>query len=119
MAGSPRKLVRNSYDIASRLTSLKVDNQERAGSVVYNSADQITSMKVGPAGVNQVTESYSYNNQTGLITGQKVEQGSARLLDLSYTYGRLNSKGLLNGKTGHVTKTTNKSRQQKEPRIRI
>ncbi len=39
IAGSPRKLITNTYDTASRLTSLKIDSQEVAGNIVYNAAD--------------------------------------------------------------------------------
>ncbi|MGI8541891.1 MAG: RHS repeat domain-containing protein, partial [Aridibacter sp.] len=107
LAGSPRKLVNHSYDVASRVLSLKVDGQEQAGNIVFDASSQTTSIKIGPTGTNQVTETYAYDDQTGLLTNQKVLQGSSALLDLSYDYQRLNSNGSLNGKTGHLTKITN------------
>ena len=104
IAGSPRKLITNTYDTASRLTSLKIDSQEVAGNIVYNAADQTTSIKIGAAGANQITENYTFDQQTGLLTNQKVQKSGQTLLDLSYDYNRNNSIGTLNGKTGHLTK---------------
>ncbi len=107
MSGNPRKIVKYTYDIASRLNNITIGGQQQAGNIAYNPSDQITSMKVGPTGANQISETYAYNDKTGLITNQKVEKGGLKLLDLSYDYQRLNSKGTLNGKTGHLTKITN------------
>ncbi|MGH9947876.1 MAG: hypothetical protein ACRD6X_11825 [Pyrinomonadaceae bacterium] len=61
-------------------------------------------MKVGTAGTNQVTEDYTFDPQTGLLTNQKAIRNSQSLLDLSYEYNRNGSAGSLNGKTGHLTK---------------
>ncbi len=107
MAGSPRKLIQPTYDTASRLTTLKVDGQQQAGDIVYNSSDQTESIKIGTAGNNQVTESYQYDNLNGLLTNQKVQRNGTTLLDLSYDYARNNSVGNLSGKTGHLTKIVN------------
>ena len=107
LTGSPRKLIQNYFDVASRLTILKVDNTEVAGNIVYNSSDQTESIKIGTAGANQVTENYTYDNLTGLLTNQKVQKSGQTLLDLSYDYNRNNSVGNLNGKTGHLTKIIN------------
>ena len=41
IAGSPRKLITNTYDTASRLTSLKIDSQEVAGNIVYRTCLQL------------------------------------------------------------------------------
>lgn len=107
LAGDPRKIIKHSYDVASRLSSLKVDGTEVAGNIVYNAADQTTSIKIGAAGANQVTENYTFDLQTGLLTNQKVQKSGQTLLDLSYDYNRNNSLGNLNGKTGHLTKIIN------------
>lgn len=107
MIGSPRKIVKHSYDVASHLSSLKVDGTEVAGNIAYNAADQMTSIKVGSVGTNQVTESYTFDQQTGLLTNQKVQNSSQTLLDLSYDYNRNNAVGSANGKTGHLTKIVN------------
>jgi hypothetical protein len=64
LAGSPRRLIQNSYDTASRLTSLKVNGAEQAGDIIYNAADETTSIKIGGAGANQVTENYTFDPQT-------------------------------------------------------
>ncbi len=107
LTGSPRKLVQPTYDTASRLSILKVDGQQQAGDIIYNAADQTTSINIGTAGTNQVNENYSFDSQTGLLTNQKARRGGQILLDLSYDYGRNNSIGNLNGKTGHLSKITN------------
>lgn len=107
MTGSPRRLVKNAYDSASRLISLKVNGTEQAGNIVYNAADQTTQIKIGAAGANQVTEDYTFDPQTGLLTNQKAQKGTTTLLDLSYEYDRKGSVGTKNGKTGHLSKIVN------------
>lgn len=107
IGGSPRKIVEQSYDSASRLSTLKYGGQQQAGDIVYNAADQTTSINIGAAGANQVNENYTFDPQTGLLTNQKVQRGAQTLLDLSYDYQRNNSVGALNGKTGHLTKILN------------
>lgn len=107
IAGSPRKLLQNEFDTASRLKTLKVDGAQQAGDIVYNAADQTTSVKIGTATANQITEEYTFDQQTGMLTRQKaIRNGTTTLLDLSYDYSRNNSVGNLNGKTGHLTKIT-------------
>ena len=96
-----------SYDTASGLTSLTVGGQQQAGNIVYNASDQTTSIKIGASGTKQVTENYSFDQQTGLLTNQKAIRGVSTLFDLSYEYNRGNSAGSLNGKTGHQTKIIN------------
>jgi RHS repeat-associated protein len=107
LPNNPRKLIQNSYDVASRLSSFKVDGTEIAGNIVYNASDQTTSIKIGAAGANQVTETYTFDPQTGLLTNQKVQQSNQTLLDLSYDYNRNNAVGSLTGKTGYLTKIIN------------
>jgi len=107
MAGNPRRLVQNTYDISGRLSGLSVDGQQRASDLVYNANDDLTSIKVGTAGTNQMTESYTYDPQTGFLTNQKVQKTGQTLLDLSYDYARNNSVGTGTGKTGHLTKVIN------------
>lgn len=108
LAGDPRKVVAHTYDTASRLSGMTIGGQAAASDIVYNAADQTTQMKVGTAGTNQVTEDYTFDPQTGLLTNQKAtKNGSTTLLDLTYQYNRGNSAGSLNGKTGHLTKIVN------------
>ncbi|HYY58360.1 MAG TPA: hypothetical protein VE842_13585, partial [Pyrinomonadaceae bacterium] len=47
MTGSPRKLVHHDFDVASRLSTLKVDGAIYASQLVYNPSSQTTSLKVG------------------------------------------------------------------------
>lgn len=109
LAGSPRKLTENLYDAANRLSSFKVDSQEVAGTIAYNAASQITSIKIGPSGTNQVTENYTFDAQTGLLTNQQAIKNGSTLLNLTYDYARNNSAGNTNTswKTGAVTKILN------------
>ena len=86
---------------------MTVGGQTAASDIVYNASDQTTQMKVGAAGANQVTEEYTFDAQTGLLTNQKAIRNSQQLLNLSYEYNRLGSAGSLNGKTGHLTKIVN------------
>jgi hypothetical protein len=46
LAGSPRKIIEPTYDVASRLSSLKVDSVVQAGDIVYSSSDQTESKLV-------------------------------------------------------------------------
>jgi len=107
VAGSPRKVVHHDFDAASRLSGLTVNNVSHASEIGYNASSQTTSLKVGAAGANQMTESYAYDPLTGLLAGQKVFRGTDtaenRRLDLSYDYLR---EGTAGGRTGHLTKVT-------------
>lgn len=63
-----------------------------------------------------MTEQYTFDPQTGLLTNQKAIRNSTELLNLSYEYNRGGSVGSLSGKTGHLTKiidnlNTNKNRE--------
>jgi RHS repeat-associated protein len=111
ISGSPRKIIEPTYDVASRLSSLKVNSVVQAGDIVYNSSDQTESIKIGVAGANQVTEQYTYDSLSGLLTNQKAIKNfgatnQQSLLDLNYDYAKNNSVGTGTGKTGHLTKTT-------------
>lgn len=103
MSGSPRKLIHHDFDIASRLSGLKVDNIDHASQIVYNASSQTTQLKVGVSGANQITENYGYNAQTGLLESQTVIRGaSTTLLNLGYDYAGANGK-----RTGQLTKILN------------
>jgi RHS repeat-associated protein len=104
MANTPRKLVQHDYDEASRLKGLKVDGVDYASQLVYNAANQVTSLKVGGAGALQVTESATYDPATGLLVRQQVLRSGATLLDLGYNYLR---PGTSSGRTGQLTQLTN------------
>jgi RHS repeat-associated protein len=116
MAGSPRKTVNPSYDNASRLTQMNVNGQIQMSEIVYNPLSQVTQLKTGAATGNADIEQYSYDAQTGLLTNQKVikQNTSQTLLDLSYNYSRLSSKGSLNGKTGQLTNIVNNLDRNKD-----
>lgn len=118
--GGGRKIVAHTYDSASRLTTLKYGTAtsmtDQAGNIDYNASDQTTEIKIGEAGANQVTENYTFDPTTGLLTNQKASRNGTDLLNLSYEYNRNNSVGNLNGKTGHLTKivdnlNSNKNRE--------
>lgn len=77
-----RKVVKPGYDVAGRVSELKVDDLTYASQARYNSASQLTSMVLG----NSVSESYSYNSKSGLLTSQQIRRGDTTLLGLTYGY---------------------------------
>ena len=95
---NPRKAVEQSYDVASRISSLTFDSQTQASNISYNAASQTTSLAIG-TGTNQVNENYGYHAQTGLLESQTITRNGATLLNLSYDYAGANSK-----RTGQLTK---------------
>ena len=102
-----RKVVHHDYDTAGRVSELTVDSVKHASQFTYNAASQLKSLLVGPDGPNQITETYAYSDQTGLLDGQTVvrgagTQGAAVLLDLTYGYADANGK-----RTGQLTKVLN------------
>jgi RHS repeat-associated protein len=103
VTGTPRKLVQHDYDVASRVSGLKVDGADYASQIVYNAASQTTSVKVG-TGTNQTTEIYDYDPVTLLLNRQRVQLGTATLLDLNYGYLR---PGTSAGRTGQLTTVVN------------
>lgn len=111
--GGTRKIVAHTYDTASRLTGMTYGGQQAASDIVYNASDQTTQIKIGPVNPNQVTENYTFDAQTGLLTNQNATMNGNPLLNLSYEYNRGNSAGSLNGKTGHLTKIINNLDTQK------
>jgi RHS repeat-associated protein len=107
-AGEIRKKVEPTYDVASRIESLKFGGATYASEPVYNAASQRTSLKVG----DQMYENYEYDPKTGLLTNQKVKRGTTEtLLDLKYNY-TLNNDANNNGpKTGQLTGMTDLKNQ--------
>ncbi len=114
MSGNPRKTVNVSYDQTSRLKDLKVNNSLQMDQISYNDFGQATSIRIGGGGSNPLTEQYSFDANTGLMTNQKVKRGATSLMDLSYYYARDLSKGSLNGKTGNLTKIVNNLDRNKD-----
>jgi RHS repeat-associated protein len=106
VGAAERKIVQQTYDTASRLSSLSYNNQAQASELVFNAANQVTQMKVGAVGANQVTENNGYDAQTGLLANQTVQRAGTTLLNLSYDY-RKNLDGTNNSKTGELRKITN------------
>ena len=105
LTGSPRKVVQQTYDAASRVSTLKYDGSQQAGDIIFNAASQTTSVNIGAADATQINESYAFDSQTGLLTNQKVQRANQTpLLDLSYDYNRGSSPGVGTGKTGQLTK---------------
>ena len=107
---NPRKLIHHDYDVASRLTGLKMDGTDYASEMIYNASSQPTSIKVG-VGLNQVTESNDYDPLTGRLSGQKVERAGTALLDLTYEHLR---PGTTAGQTGQVTKIVNQLNRDRD-----
>ena len=99
---APRRTAHQNFDVTSRVASLTMDGQTQASNVIYNAARQITSMKVGVSGTNEITENYSYSDTTGLLEGQTITRNGSTLLNLSYDYA--NSLGK---RTGQLVKLLN------------
>ncbi|HKD39328.1 MAG TPA: RHS repeat-associated core domain-containing protein [Myxococcaceae bacterium] len=99
-----RRHAHYNYDAASRLTALIVDGVSYASQFVYNSASQVTSMKIGTSGANQITEQYAFDAATSFLSNQKVTRSGASLMDLSYDYVRAGTTG---GRTGQLTTLSN------------
>ncbi|MGH9755555.1 MAG: RHS repeat-associated core domain-containing protein [Blastocatellia bacterium] len=98
-AGDIRKKVEPTFDIASRLESLKFGGVTYAQNPVYNASSQTTSLAVG----NQITENYNFDPKTGLLLSQQVNKGAEQLVNLQYNYTPSNDP-LNNGpKTGQLT----------------
>lgn len=110
-AGDVRKQVNYEFDPTGRTKALKVNNENYASDFNYNNFNQVTSLKIGPSGTNQITETYNYNAQTGLLENQKVIRGGNSLLDLSYEYQRCSCS---TGGTGQITKIINNIDRNKD-----
>jgi RHS repeat-associated protein len=102
--GTPRKLVHNDFDAGGRLVGLKVAAADYASQMTYDTDSRITSLLVGPAGANQITETNGFDPHNGMLTSQKVTRGTTTLLDLGYDY----AGGPSLGRTGQIKKITNK-----------
>jgi len=107
------KVAHYDYDLASRLSGVTFDGSSYASAIVYNAASQTLSLNVGGA-TNQLSESYTYDAPTGLLTNQKVQRAGVTnaLLDLSYDYLRVNTTS---GRTGQLTKITDNLYNQTHP----
>ncbi|NOT62216.1 MAG: RHS repeat-associated core domain-containing protein [Acidobacteria bacterium] len=100
------------FDETSRVNNLTYDNRTYASAVSFNAASQTTALAVGNAqtvpGIGTGTpwnETYTYEEGTGLLSGQKVQatNSSTPALDLSYSYLRQTGAG----RTGQLTKIVN------------
>lgn len=102
-AGGTRKDVKFDFDDAGRIDGLSVDAASYASDFNFNNFGQIGSVKIGPSGANQITETYAYNPQNGLLENQKVIKSGTALLDLSYQYQQCSCS---TGGGGQVSKIT-------------
>ncbi len=103
LAGAPRRLIEYELDEVGRPRVMKVDGELYASEIEYNPEGRVVSLKIGPSGPNQVTETYKYDS-AGYLMGQKVQRAGTLLLDLSYDY----SLGLMTPwRTGQLNGITN------------
>jgi RHS repeat-associated protein len=110
-AGNTQKQVHYDFDSSGRSNALKVDSVNYASEFDFNNFGQVNSVKIGPTGANQITETYAYNAQTGLLENQKVLKAGAALLDLSYQYQQCSCS---TGGSGQVTKIINNLDRNKD-----
>ena len=110
-----RKILIPSYDAASRPTALNVNNIDYASQITYNAANQMTSLLIG-SGANQLTETYSYEERTGLLSSQTVKRGTTTLMGYIYQYitgycedplAACDGSPEVYAHTGQVTRVTN------------
>ncbi len=97
----PRKIITKSFDAASRVSGLQVAGTAFASNVTYTAAGQPSSLNIGSSG--SLTETYTYELVTGLLSTQAVQSGGTPLLQLNYDY----SKPGFTGATGQLSKMTN------------
>jgi RHS repeat-associated protein len=91
------------YDIASRLSSLNYDGtQITASNIQYNADSQTLSLNVGSA----ATETYTYQDKTGLLTSQQLVGAGQTHLNLTYNYTLTNDQYNNAAKTGQLTGIT-------------
>jgi RHS repeat-associated protein len=102
-AGGARKKVHYDFDDAGRTSALKVGTDTYASDFDFNNFGQVKSVKIGPSGSNQITESYDYDPLTGLLTNQKALKAGSPLLDLTYSYIQCSCS---TGGSGQVTSIT-------------
>jgi RHS repeat-associated protein len=105
-----RRVIHHDYDVASRVSAVKVNGNTYASDFFYNAASQITNLKIG-YGSFFTREMYQYEANTGLLQNQYVmNDGITPILSLTYDYLRA---GTTTGRTGQVTKITNNIKQDK------
>jgi RHS repeat-associated protein len=109
-SGNRRKAVHTDFDASGKLSALQFDGINYASEFAYNQFGQMTSIKIGPSGANQITETYNYSAQTGSLQNQKVLKSGTALLDLSYEYQQC---GCSSG-AGQITKITNNLDRNKD-----
>lgn len=107
----PQKVIHNDFDPVGRLNRLKVNNVDYASDFVFNNFEQVTSVKIGPSGANQINEQYSYDPQSGNLTNQKVLRGGTALFDLSYQYQNCSCS---TGGSGQITAISNNLDRNKD-----
>src|SRR6185369_11086670 len=106
-----RKVVHSDYRVGGDLKGLSVNGISYASGLEYNAAGKITLVKIGPSGLYQDVETYEYDDDTGLLTNQKVTRGSTTLLNLSYDYLRT---GTTAGRSGQITKILNNLNHERD-----
>ncbi len=116
--GSPVRQMVPTYDISSRLNSLTYNGTVMATNPVYNASSQTTSLTIGSA----IQEQYVFDQQSGLLTQQKVMQGATSLVDLEYNYTTNNAASNVGVKAGQLTfvkdnKNTNRNRQYSDDKM--
>ena len=81
-----RKKAAYTYNRIGQLAGVQVDGRNYASGVVYNPAGQATTITIGSATSQPLTETYVYDPKTNLLTSQRVQMGESDLLNLSYSY---------------------------------
>jgi RHS repeat-associated protein len=87
VSSAARRALRYHYNLGG-LSEVDLDGVPLASAIARNTAAaQITSILIGPVGKpGSSTETYSYDPGTLLLSGQQVTIGTARAMDLGYSY---------------------------------
>jgi RHS repeat-associated protein len=72
------------YAIGGAMSWMTLDDAELVSEVAWDAGGRVSSMKVGAAGPNQVTETYAHEPPHLGVTGQTVTRQGDTLLDLTY-----------------------------------
>jgi len=106
-SGQPRRLISVARDVGDVPIGLQVDGVDYASQAVYDASTALLSLKVGPTGASQLTETYAYHPAVGLLNHQDVQRGGSLLLDLDYE----NKEGwVITGQVRSMTDKLDKTR---------
>ena len=97
-SGNPIREAVPTYDLASRQKKMTYNSTVMADNPVFNASSQTTQLDIGSA----LQEQYTFDPKTGLLTQQKVMQGTTERVNLEYNYTLTNATNNGGVKTGQL-----------------